>query len=112
MKKIILILSIALIYGTGMAQGDQGSPQAKLEAARIALITERLDLSPAQAQQFWPVYNQFARERRMIQEQYRDTRRQYDLKNLSEEEGKRLMNAGLDTKQKVLDLEKVYSDRL
>lgn len=113
MKKILITLALVFAFGLTMAQkGQPGSAEAKLEAARIALITERLELTPAQAQQFWPVYNEFARERRMIQEQYRNTRRQYDLKNLSEEEGQRLMNAGLETKQKVLDLEKEYSKRL
>ena len=96
-----------------MAQSGQNTrAEAKLEAARIALITERLNLTPEQAQQFWPVYNQFAQERRRIQEQYKTTRQQYDMQNLTEEQGKRLMKAGMDTKQAVLNLEREYAGKL
>ena len=46
--------------------------KAKLEAARIALITERLGLTPEQAQEFWPVYNEYGEQRRQIQNQFED----------------------------------------
>jgi hypothetical protein len=113
MKHYILLFIATLIFSSGIAQSDQnGKAEAKLEAARIGLITERLNLTPKQAQQFWPVYNQFAQERRRIQQEYRNTRQQYNMQNMTEEEGKRLMKAGMDTKQAVLNLERDYAGRL
>ncbi|HCH46042.1 MAG TPA: hypothetical protein DEV63_16635, partial [Algoriphagus sp.] len=35
----------------------------KLEDAKIAFISTRLDLSPEQAQKFWPLYNQYSNQR-------------------------------------------------
>jgi len=35
----------------------------KFKAEKIAYMTEKLDLSPAEAQKFWPVYNEFEQER-------------------------------------------------
>jgi len=37
----------------------QNSPKEKIEAMRVAFITNRLDLSPAEAKLFWPVYNSY-----------------------------------------------------
>jgi hypothetical protein len=42
-----------------------------VEALRIAYITEKLNLSPAEAQRFWPVYNSYRDELRGIQERFR-----------------------------------------
>ena len=38
----------------------------QIEAARIGMITERLGLSPDQAQRFWPMYNEFSQKRQQI----------------------------------------------
>ena len=52
MKKLILIL---LLIGFGMnAQNDRNE---KIKALKTAYITEQLDLSSAEAERFWPVYN-------------------------------------------------------
>ena len=32
----------------------------KIEAMKVAFITEQLSLTPAEAEKFWPVYNQFS----------------------------------------------------
>jgi hypothetical protein len=42
--------------GTGNGNGN------KLEVLKIAYITNRLNLSPEEAQRFWPIYNDYARE--------------------------------------------------
>jgi hypothetical protein len=62
MKKYILTLSILLLtLGFSFAQrtGERYDPE-KLQAARIAFITTRLDLTPSQAEKFWPLYNRFS----------------------------------------------------
>jgi hypothetical protein len=37
----------------------QPSPKEKVEAMRVAFITNRLELTPEQAKQFWPIYNSY-----------------------------------------------------
>lgn len=61
MKKYsIITLLFFLAIGTTLAQrSDQRYDREKLEAARVAFITTRLDLKPEQAQKFWPIYNVF-----------------------------------------------------
>jgi hypothetical protein len=84
----------------------------KIESARIALITERLGLSPEQAEKFWPVYRQYNVERREIRKEFRDARQGVDIRNLTEEQSQQLVEKSMDMKQKELNLEKEYSKRL
>ena len=69
MKKI-LIIALFMSGFTALAQkNNRQNAESKLQAARIALISDRLGLTPEQAQQFWPIYNEYADQRRMIQQE-------------------------------------------
>ncbi|MDP9042052.1 MAG: hypothetical protein M3N30_08720 [Bacteroidota bacterium] len=57
MKRLLLLTGFALYLLTCVAQNG-----SRLEALKIAYITKRLNLSPDEAQKFWPVYNQYADE--------------------------------------------------
>jgi hypothetical protein len=41
------------------AQGRRGNIEEKIEAKKIGYLTNKLDLSPEEAQLFWPVYNMY-----------------------------------------------------
>jgi hypothetical protein len=64
MKNSYLIsLVIFLIFSSNvLAQRPSIDPE-KLQAARIAFITTRIDLKPEQAEKFWPIFNQYNDER-------------------------------------------------
>ena len=57
MKRLIPIL-ILLISFSGFAQRG-GEIQEKIKAQKIAFITDKLELTSEEAQQFWPIYNEF-----------------------------------------------------
>lgn len=69
MKKIVLlfILVTGLIFSAG-AQRKQGS----VEAIKIAYYTKKLNLTPEEAQKFWPIYNMYFAEVRQIRQQNPD----------------------------------------
>ena len=69
MKRVSIILMLFLISFGVFAQNKDA--MKKIESARIALITERLGLSPAQAEKFWPVYREYNIERREIRQEFR-----------------------------------------
>jgi len=110
MKRVSIILILFFISFGSFAQNRDA--MKKIESARIALITERLGLSPAQAEKFWPVYREYNMERREIRQQFRSARQGLDMKNLTEEQSKQLIQKGMEMKQKELNLEKEYSNRL
>lgn len=112
MKKTIILIVVMLMTTIGFSQGQKTNAQEKLQAARIALITERLGLTPEQAQQFWPIYNEYAEQRRSLHREFKQARQAYDLQSMTEEQGRELRRIGLETKQKTLNLEREYGDRL
>ena len=64
MKKFILIITFALgSFCFAKAQDEDGGKRAeKIQALKIAFITQKLGLSAEEAQKFWPVYNQYENE--------------------------------------------------
>ena len=80
------ILSVLILLGwfalPGLAQGGGGRqqrPGAALEAMKIAFITKRLDLTPEEAERFWPIYNRYAAEVRQAYLTYRDRQNEIEL---------------------------------
>lgn len=107
MKNILVLLLMVITLGLSAQQ----TPQEKIEAAKIALITERLNLTPDQAQRFWPIYNEFAQRQQEIRQNFAQQRRNHDPKTASEEENKRMLQLGLQAKEQTVQLEKQYSER-
>ena len=64
MKQFLLVLFIAI---SSSIFAQDGPAQEKIQALKIAFITQKLNLSAAEAQQFWPVYNQYDQEIKNIQ---------------------------------------------
>lgn len=97
-----------------MPQAHEQDPRVKerIQAARIAYITDQLGLTPEEAEKFWPVYREFSDKRQQLQKQYREMKQNPDATKSSEENEKALMEMGFKLKQQELDLEKDYSGRL
>ncbi len=63
MKKYLLILLVILSSLPGIKAQDGGDSRAeKIQSLKIAFITQKLQLTPDEAQRFWPVYNQYQNE--------------------------------------------------
>lgn len=60
MKHLLLI--ILFFAGTTYYTQAQGNRGEKIEALKIAFITEKLQLTTNEAKQFWPVYNSYEKE--------------------------------------------------
>lgn len=102
LKTVMAILALVLMCGSAMAQGRNGGPppdgKDKIEALRIAFISERLNLSPEVAQKFWPVYNQYVAEFKALR----------DAAGFGPGKGEPTADEALEFEQKKLDLKKKY----
>ena len=64
MKKYLLILIIIL---GSLSVTKAQVPGEKIQSLKIAFITQKLQLTPDEAQKFWPVYNEYDNEVRGIE---------------------------------------------
>lgn len=58
----ILLSTSAFVFGQGPGKGDHFDFD-KFKADKIAFITEAINLTPAEAQKFWPVYNEYEKKK-------------------------------------------------
>ncbi|HNP06153.1 MAG TPA: hypothetical protein PKN99_00935 [Cyclobacteriaceae bacterium] len=117
MKNIIKILFVLLMASPlyTMAQEEElndPKDREKIEAARIGLISERLGLTPEQAERFWPVYREFTQKRGEMVREFRQAQKEVGPDNQDPEKQRELVELGLKIKQRQLDLEKDYSRRM
>ena len=72
MKKTQIFAAIAAMTLAGMAfafnagaqdKKENGAMKEKVKAERVAFITARVDLTVAEAEKFWPVYNEICKRR-------------------------------------------------
>jgi hypothetical protein len=67
MKRLCLLISFLIVCGLAKAQTEQEPnvpPQREqnIEALKVAFLSKDLELTPDEAQRFWPVYNQYSAE--------------------------------------------------
>ena len=72
-----LLLLTFLIVNVN-AQGRRGKQDwDKFRAEKISFLTEKLELTPEEAQKFWPVYNLFEKERGELFGQKREIEKKF-----------------------------------
>ncbi|NLU37444.1 MAG: hypothetical protein GXX78_00980 [Bacteroidales bacterium] len=62
-NKFIIVLMFTIFALQGFAQPDNPFDYEKFKAKKIAYITEAINLTPAEAEKFWPVYNEFEQKK-------------------------------------------------
>ncbi|MBC5775102.1 hypothetical protein H8S95_13575 [Pontibacter sp. KCTC 32443] len=115
MKRYILLLVFcALLFATdtAFAQDNQSAQEKRerVEAAKIAFLTDRMELTSEQAQKFWPLYNEYESKRRELLKAYRSGYRQ-NVDELTEQEAKARIETMFTTREKELALEQEYAAR-
>ncbi len=87
----------------------QEKMQSRVESQKVAFITQKLDLSPTEAQNFWPLYNEFQSNMKDLRQKNR-LDLQYD--DINENEAKGFLDNLLKREQEELDLKKGYFEKL
>lgn len=114
------VLIFVLIFTASVGVFAQGPPPRKgdkqqekrenFEAMKIAFITQKLDLTPEEAQQFWPVYNQYSAKlqeiRKKRKQENRDAKQNFD--DMSDKDVEQAVDNEIIYRQKELDIQKEY----
>ncbi len=109
MKQLKLVaFSLILTFVFTHVQAQKNEKKQKMEAAKIEFITQKLNLSPEQAEKFWPVFNEFDVKRKEIRKSRAALRPDTSNVSISDEQLKKDMDNFFSLKQKEIDLEKEY----
>ena len=117
MKKALLILFIlsATAFVTNAQHGrEDNDRREKIDAWKIGYITEQLQLTPAEAQVFWPIFNEFENkrheERESMSTEFPDD--PSAVRNMTDEQADQLIQKHLQHEQQQVDLKKEYYQKL
>ncbi len=103
-----------LIASTGSvwAQRPQrGYDKEKLEAARVAFVTNRINLTPSQAEKFWPLYNQHMEERSGYMREMSGINRQAG-EDISDSQAEKLLEQRFQIQEKMMQSEKTFTKKI
>jgi hypothetical protein len=106
------LMSFLLFLGTdSYAQRRNEEEMKKIQDAKIAIITNRINLTPEQSRDFWPIYNELSQKKRDL---HRSMRQLIGGKGegTSDDQAMNNLKEVQVLKQKQLELEKEYQARL
>jgi hypothetical protein len=85
-RRIISLIILAALFT--LCLSGQNPNRERLNSYKIAFFTKRLNLTPGEAEKFWPVYNQFQDEKNKIQLERIEINRNFNMNelNLTEKE--------------------------
>lgn len=92
-KKLFFAVVLVLIaFQTQVTAQDKSSD--KIKSIKIAYITERLSLTPQEAEVFWPIYNDFENRKHDINHNEREIAEQFmeNQENLSDTEISKMLD--------------------
>jgi len=101
----LAVIATMCLFTTGLMAQPQGRPDGppedrseKIEALRIAFISQKLNLTPEEAQKFWPVYNAYIADIKALHKNFK----------MGPNSPQPTAEQMLDFEQKKLDLKKKY----
>lgn len=112
MKKIVFLLLLIPILSIAQNRQGGGGRLQKIHSAKIGMITERLNLTPEQAPQFWAVYNEYENKKIELKKSIRRTME--DAVSLAATDDKILsaQKQVISLRRKELDLEEEYMNKI
>ena len=115
LKSLFFLSFIFFISLSSFAQYGGGpkfqEKKEKIKALKVAFLTEKLSLTPDEAQVFWPVYNEYEAKKEAEQNAFRDKYilHKINFHEMSDEEAEEVIDAHIIHMQRMLDIEKTYN---
>lgn len=107
----LLLLFIGAVSTTAQAQRRSEEEIKKIQDAKVAIITNRLNLTPEQSTGFWPMYNEYSQRRREIHRAQRKIINDKKAEGQNDEAVLNNLKEVQELRQKELDLEKEYQNK-
>ena len=117
MKKLALFILIFLFVLNNLEAQQNRNKHENFRAYKIAYITQQLDLSPSEAEKFWPLYNEFGTEFYKLKVTgTRDLKRKIidsgGIETLSDTEASEYISILLNMEGEIVKLKKNFYEKL
>ncbi len=100
MKKLIFACFLVLLASPAWSQNGE-----RVKALKVTYITNRLDLSAREAEQFWPIYNKHEKQENALRKKYRFSG---SLLTISDEEANEAVENYLTLEEKLFKLKRDF----
>ena len=110
MKTYFISIIILLISLNVSAQKEDR--KERIKALKIAFITERLELTEKEAQEFWPLYNTFEDENEKLRRESNIKKNGEDFESLTETDAKTMLQNIISNEEKKSKLRKDFVNDL
>lgn len=113
MKQFLPYLCFLMVWlTTSVAVAQQPSKREKIEALRVSFISQKVNFTTQEAQQFWPLYNEYSDKlelnRRTFRQQFK---KKQERDFATDKEAEAYLSAELNMKQKEVELYKEYYEK-
>ena len=107
---LIILLGIGLTAGAQPppGEGDWMGRSERVRAQRVAYLTQRLQLTPAESQEFWPVFTEYENARRELSQQLRPPASEDAM---TDKEAEDFLDRQLKVEGQMLELKRKYMTR-
>jgi Spy/CpxP family protein refolding chaperone len=106
----LFLFQTLLVFG--QKNPERKEKREQIEIARIGYITSAINLTESQATKFWPVYNEYSKERKRLKRQGRNLLKDKNLANISETEAKKLLEDLKSLRIQEASLSEIYEPKL
>ncbi|MBM3435981.1 MAG: sensor of ECF-type sigma factor [Bacteroidetes bacterium] len=110
---------LIVVFQAVFAQEGRKSPvpdekKQKIKAHKIAYITERLQLTPQEAEKFWPVYNEHEAIMEKFHKEFRKSHmfEPSDIDVMSDDDAHKLISDHFQHEQQAFDIRKEFIGKL
>jgi hypothetical protein len=108
MKYVLMILAFCCVLQVNAQPPENREKMEKIKSMKVEYITSKLDLTPGEAEKFWPVYNEFNEKIMNLERARHQKMRQSRNQELTDSQVNELINLNFTTDQKILDVRKQY----
>lgn len=109
MKRNIMYGFLLFILSISISQAqERRSKEERIQALKVAFITEELNLTPEQSQGFWPLYNELQGKLKKLK---KDRIKRPDIDNMSDAELEKLLENHLKVEEEKAALNRTYAQR-
>jgi Spy/CpxP family protein refolding chaperone len=117
MKNISILLMLLVSMSAFAQPKDFKEKKEKLDAMRVAFITDELELTPEEAQKFWPVFNERNNKietlrREMMETMFKLKNQGKSLDDLTDAEIEKMMKMRFQNEKEIAKINEAYHERI